>query len=114
MDRRSFLQAAGGGTIAMVAFPAGALPVWAETGGADDPTNFHFMSVSTTGMVGAVIHNMIMSGQGEFSGSQVAGGGFYVHFNDVPPAPKPLLESGTWRALGAMSFDLVGTYGVMA
>ena len=110
MDRRSFLQTAGCGSIALVSLPAAVLPTWADTG--DDPTNFHFMSVSTTGMVSGVVHNMIMAGQGEFSGSQVAGGGFYVEFDDVPPAPKPVLASGTWRAREVMSFELAGTYGV--
>jgi hypothetical protein len=111
MDRRGFLQAAGYGSIALVSFPAGALAAWADT---DDPTNFHFMAVSTAGMVGSVIHNMIMAGQGEFSGSQVAGGGFFVEYDDVPPVPKPVLTSGTWRAREVMSFDLAGTYGVQA
>jgi hypothetical protein len=110
MDRRGFLQTAGYGSVALVSFPASALPAWADTG--DDPTNFHFMAVSTTGMVSGVIHNIIMGGQGEFSGSQVAGGGFFIHYDDVPPVPKPVLASGTWRAREAMSFELSGTYGV--
>jgi hypothetical protein len=95
----------------LACLPAFALPAWAAEF-EDDPTNFHFMAVSTTGMVSGVIHNMIMGGQGEFSDSQVAGGGFFVHLDDVPPPPKPVLASGTWRARQPMGFDLVGTYGV--
>ena len=112
MDRRGFLQTAGRSSMVLVSLPALALPAWADTG--DDPTNFHFMSVSTTGPVNGVIHTQVMAGQGEFSGSQVAGGGFYVQWDDVPPAPKPVLASGTWRALEALSFDQAGTYGVQA
>ena len=109
MDRRGFLQAAGLGSIGL-GFPTLATAAWAQS--AEDSLNFHFLAVSTAGMVAGVDHVVVATGQGQFDGSQVSGGGTFTHVDNAPPGtPKPLIAAGTWRARQLVSWDLAGTYG---
>ena len=41
----------------------------------------------------------------------VSGGGSFVHFNNAPPPPKPILATGLWEATEFISWDHnAGTY----
>ena len=126
MDRRELLRKAGLGSLALASLPKMldvlATPVWAE-----GQTNFHFMALSFAGPPGtpaALQHQLIMAGQGRFNpariGSQVEGGGFFVHYTspgtNPPPGgtPLPVVASGSWAARLLASYKQIGTFGVQA
>jgi hypothetical protein len=126
MDRRELLRKVGLGSLALASLPKMldvlAAPVWAE-----GQTNFHFIGVGLAGAPGtpaAPQHSLIMGGQGRFNpdriGSQVEGGGVFVHFTspgaNPPPGgtPLPIVASGSWVPRLLVNYKQIGTYGVGA
>ncbi len=126
MERRELLRKAGLGSLALASLPKMldvlAAPVWAE-----GQTNFHFIALSLAGPPGtptAQQHSLIMGGQGRFNpdrvGSQVEGGGVFVHFTspgaNPPPGgtPLPVVASGSWAARLLVSYKQIGMYGAAA
>ncbi len=112
MNRRKFFKKAGLGSIALASLLT--LDFTTPASADDNQTNFRFVSVSAAVTIDGVAHRMIMNGNGKVTPSQVVGGGSFVHINNAPPVPKPILASGTWKAKRLLSFELIGTYGSLA
>ncbi len=124
MNKRSFKKKAAVGSAAFLAvlmlvstIPS---PAWAEP-----QTNFHLVAnsrVTDRTVSPAVTHVLGVSGTGIVDGSQVSGGGSFFHFlfnvsaatGKPGPPPWQLVASGTWKAKRAISFKMIGTYGVIA
>ncbi len=116
MNRREFLKKAGAGSIAVASISA--LPaldmVLANAAAAAGQTNFHFLAFSSGATVGGVQHRVAMAGEGKINGSQVVADGSFVHFDNASAVPKTILGTGTWKAKRLLSFNLIGTWGVLA
>ena len=104
MKRRDFLKKAGIGSAALASIPTLAstlaTPAWAHLPGSRP---FFFVAFSAAGTVGGVEHRIAISGGGRFilrSGIVSGiGNGTWVHFDNAPSPPKPVLGAGTWNAL---------------
>lgn len=113
MNRREFLKRGGIGSIALASVPALAHRL-AKPAQAYEVTNFHGVARSKAATVGGVDHRVAISADGRVFAHQVEGGGVFLHFDAAPPAPKPVLATGTWTARQVVAFDLIGTWGVFA
>ncbi len=119
MKRRDFLKKAGIGSAALASIPtlasSLATPAFAHLPGLRP---FFFVAFSAAGTVGGVEHRIAVNGAGRFlvrSGivSGIANGTF-VHFDNAPPAPKPVLSTGTWNAVRFTNFRTgFGKWGVV-
>lgn len=118
MDRRAFLKKAGIGTVALASLPALINSLAASARGDDDEgvgkTNFQFLSFSKGSTVAGVDHRIVMGGEGTVEGSEVEGGGSFVHFDNASAVPKTILASGTWKAKRLLDFKLIGTWGAFS
>jgi hypothetical protein len=116
MKRREFFKKAGAGSAALASLP-GLAHIAAKRAQADDhegkQMGFRFVCVSQAGTLGDVVHRINMNGCGTFSGASVEGGGSYDHFDNAAPVPKTLLSAGNWKAVRVLSFNPIGTYGVL-
>jgi hypothetical protein len=113
LDRRTFLKGAGVGSIALVGAPAiltmGATPALAD---GDDTIRFFFSAVDNTG---SPVDSLIMQGCGEFehAENEIAGHGFFVHFDATTPGtPKLIKATGLWKTQRLVSFHSIGSFGV--
>jgi hypothetical protein len=112
MNRRELLEKVGLGSLAT----ASLLEALATPASADGnrPVNFHLVATSQAETVDGVAHRLFMGGDGMITQGNVVGGGYFVHFNPAAPGvPKPVLSNGSWKAKGLISFDLIGTFGVL-
>ena len=114
MNRREFLQKAGVASIALASLPELGHSLATSASADDKQTNFRFVSNSNAATIAGVAHRMLMNGTGKVTPSQVVAAGSFVHINNAPPVPKPILASGTWKAKSLVSFNLIGTYGSIA
>jgi hypothetical protein len=115
MKRRDFLKRAGQGTVALASAPALAQLLSRTALGQGGTTNYHFVAFSSAGLVDTVEHRFAMAGDGHVSPGGVTGGGAFVHFdNAAPGVPKPILGTGSWKAMRLISFQLFGTWGALA
>jgi len=114
MKRRDFLKRAGQGSVALASAPALAHVLSRVALGQGGTTNYHFLAFSSAGVVDAVDHTVAMVGDGHLSSGGVTGGGAFVHFDNAPPAPKPVLASGSWKAKRLISYQQFGTWGAFA
>jgi hypothetical protein len=116
MKRREFFKKAGAGSAALASL-SGLAHLAGKPALADDHEGegmgFRFVCVSQAGTLAGVVHRINMNGCGTFSGASVNGGGSYNHFDNAAPVPKTLLSAGNWKAERVLSFDSVGTYGVL-
>lgn len=119
MKRRQFLRMAAIGSGSFVAVPTlvNALTTAARADDDDDhddgQTNFHFVVQSQAPPIGAVVPRINISGAGMLTPSRVVGGGSFHIFNNASPIPRTLLALGTWKAKRLVSFNPIGTYGVV-
>jgi len=115
MDRKTLLQRAGVGTLAL-----GSFPVLAGNARADDghKKNFRFVVLSAAP---DTTERLIISGDGRFDSKHVHGGGSFDHFEAVGSPPLPVVATGTWKATRFVGFalptvtapgDPEGTHGV--
>jgi hypothetical protein len=108
MNRRKFLKRAAVGTVAL-----GSLPALGGSALADDDDGgkkgYHFVVLSK---VMNTSERLIISGQGRFDSHSVDGGGHFDHFRAVPPAPFPVVATGTWKAKTFVSFALATVHPV--
>jgi hypothetical protein len=114
MKRRDFLKRAGQGTVALASAPALAQVLSGVAFGQGGSTNYHFLAFSSAGLVGSVDHRIAMVGDGSVTPGGVNGGGAFVHFDNAPPAPKPILGTGSWKAKRLLSYEQFGTWGTFA
>lgn len=107
MDRRSFLKTAGLGSLALASFPAlhdalsGRALAAAKSG-------YYLVALSQAATIDKVQHFGVVSGAGSFTASEVDGGGSFLHFDNAPPAPKPVIGAGTWVARRLVNFAPLG------
>ncbi len=107
MKRREFLR-----NITLVASLPVVVTALARQVSAEAQMNFHFSAISFANTLGNVRHSMLMVGDGKWDAENVSGGGGYNHFDDASPAPKTLLEYGTWEATGLRSWSSIGGWGI--
>src|SRR5215472_3699205 len=118
MKRRDFFRQAGIGSAALVSLPGLAHALTRpqhERGDHDDDerAGFDFVCNSLAGTVNGVVHRITMNGSGAFNFSEVEGGGSYDHIDLASPVPKTILGAGTWKAERVLSFNPIGTFGVL-
>ena len=114
MKRRDFLKRAGQGSVALASAPALAQLLSQVALGQGGSTNYHFLAFSSAGLVDSVDHRIAMVGDGSVTPGGVNGGGAFVHFDNAPPAPKPILGTGSWKAKRLLSYQQFGTWGTFA
>jgi len=113
MDRRDFLKKAGIGSAALASLPIVAeglaSPAWAGEGDEGD-TRFRFVVVSklTSGP-----DLVAINGNGKFGASGIRGNGAFTHFIPGGTPPFPIVATGFFRATKLISFESIGTYGVL-
>ncbi len=110
MNRRKFLTRTGLGSLALASLPVLATPALAH----HRQTHFRFVSNSHAATLDGVAHVFLMNGDGTITRSHVQGGGSFAHIDNASPVPKTILASGTWETKRLLSFNLLGTYGVLA
>ena len=117
--RRTFLKAAGLGSIGAASLPA-LLPSLNAL--AQSPSNGHrvyiFVSFSQAPATNSgVLPRIGMTGAGTFDpdAGWVKGGGSFVLFDQSHATPKPLIASGLWEPTGFVSYDTKGldSYGTI-
>ncbi len=66
------------------------------------------VSFSKANTVDSVDHRVVMHGLVRFNPAkrEVEGGGGFVHFDNAPPVPKPIIASGKWEAKEFVSYNL--------
>jgi hypothetical protein len=101
MNRRKFLKRAAVTSVALGSFEALAGNALADEG----RKRYHFLVLSRDGG-GHGSEGVIISGEGAFGSGSVDGGGVFDHFQFKPPAPFPVLGTGTWKAKKFVSFTL--------
>ena len=101
MNRRKFLKQAAVTSVALGSFEALAGTALAD----DGEKRYHFLVLSRDGG-GTGSEALIISGEGGFGSGDVSGGGVFDHFKLMPPAPLPVLGTGTWKAKKFVSFTL--------
>lgn len=113
MNRRAFLKRAGLGSIAVGSLPILAerlaIPAWAD----DIQQGFSFTAISRAATIGTVTHAANMAGFGTISPSGVAGGGHFQHYDLASTPPRTIFAAGRWEATRLISFQPVGTWGVV-
>ncbi|MGH2358162.1 MAG: hypothetical protein ACRDGJ_09145 [Candidatus Limnocylindria bacterium] len=114
MKRREFLKQAGQGTVALASAPALAHMLSRVALAQGGTTNYHFLAFSSAGVVAGVDHRIAAVGDGLVTPGGVTGGGAFVHFDNLPPAPKPILGTGSWKAKRLLSFQQFGTWGALS
>ena len=118
VNRRKFLHSVGTGTIVLGSLPLLAGKMRAE---GDDEMHKGFRFVVRSS--GAGTNKLLVSGDGRFDldDGDIEGGGSFDHFTVTPPAPFPIVATGTWKARRFVSFALAtvhppsdpqGTHGV--
>jgi hypothetical protein len=110
VKRRDFLRKALIGTAGLAALPL--VPSNLPTVSAQEQVNFNFTALSKGATIGSVAHIWLMSGEGRILPNGVEGGGAYNHYDDSTPAPKTILEYGSWEATRLISWREIGTWGV--
>ncbi len=110
LDRRSFLKRAGIGSIAL-----GSLPLLAATpaGASRRAAGFNFTAISQAGTIGSVVHAVNMAGSGTIEKDDVEGGGHFQHYDLASAPPRTIIAAGAWKAKRLVSFDPIGTWGVI-
>src|SRR5712692_1107759 len=116
INRKGFLKTAGLGSLAAMA-GLGPLATAARADDEDEDEGnrvYTFVAFSQAGTVGGVVHRIAMQGAGRFSPeeSEVAGGGSFVHFDNAPPVPKPILDSGRWQPTKFLSYQRLSPPGI--
>jgi hypothetical protein len=119
IPRRTFLKAAGLGSVAAASLPA-LLPSLNAL--AQEPNNGHrvyiFVSFSQAPVTGGgVLPRIGMQGAGTFDpdAGWAKGGGSFVLFNQASSIPKTLIASGFWEPTEFVSYDTfsLGSYGTI-
>jgi hypothetical protein len=118
MDRRTFIKAAGVGSLGAAALPvlAGLKDVLAA---GDNQHVYVFVAFSqVAGAINGIVHRIGMQGAGTFDpqAGWVKGGGSFVHFKQNDTAvPKQLIASGTWEPTAFVSYATqgLGHYGTI-
>lgn len=109
MDRRTFIKAAGVGSLGAAALPllAGVEDVLAAS---DKQHVFVFVSFSQAPTAGGITPRIGMQGAGTFDpdAQWVKGGGSYVLFDQGHALPKPLIASGVWEPTAFISYTTKG------
>ncbi len=109
MDRREFLKSAGLGAIALGSLPGLALPAWAEEEleGDGDRRQSTFVAFGKGPTIDRVEHLIAMNGKVIFSAERgrAFGSGNFVHLDNAPPVPKPILAFGNWRTTEFLDYD---------
>lgn len=110
--RRTFLKAAGLGSMAAALFPALLPSLNAQD---ESPENGHrvfvFVSFSQAPLTSSgVLPRIGMQGAGTFDPEErrVKGGGSFVLFDQNHATPKPLIASGFWEPTEFVSYDTKG------
>lgn len=111
MQRREFLKRVGQGSVVLTSAPALAHLLSRSAFAQGGTTNYHFLAFSSAGIVGDVDHRVSMVGDGMVAPGNVTGGGAFVHFDNAPAAPKPILGTGSWKAKRLVSYQEFGTWG---
>jgi hypothetical protein len=111
MKRREFLKHAGQGTVALASAPALAHLLSQAVHAEGGTSNYHLLAFSSAGVVDSVDHRIAMVGDGLVTPGGVTGGGAFVHFDNAPAVPKPVIASGSWKAKRLLSFEEFGTWG---
>ena len=101
MNRRKFLKQAAVTSVALGSFEALGGSALAD----DGRKRYHFLVLSRDGH-GQGPEGVIISGEGAFGSGRVNGGGVFDHFKFMPPAPFPVVGTGTWKAKKFVSFTL--------
>jgi hypothetical protein len=97
MKRRKFLRGAGTGTIVLGSLPLLGGKVRAGGDDGENHKGFRFVVRSS----GAGTNNLLLSGDGRVDpdeGGDIEGGGSFDQFTLTPPAPFPVVATGTWKA----------------
>jgi len=107
MDRRAFLKKAGVGSIALGSAPALASLLASPALANNGERQSTFVAFSKARTVNGVDHRVAMNGKVRFNpeAETVSGGGNFVHLDNAPPTPKPILASGLWEATEFISWD---------
>jgi hypothetical protein len=112
INRRAFLKRAGLGSIAVGSLPwlaESATPAWAD----DTNRGFSFTAISRAATIGTVTHAANMAGFGSINDSEVEGGGHFQHYDLASAPPRTIFAAGRWEATRLLSFNPVGTWGVI-
>lgn len=111
LDRRSFLKRAGTGSIALGSLPGllATAPAWASGRAA----GFSFTAISRAGTIGSVVHAVNMAGSGTIEEDDVEGGGHFQHYDLASAPPRTIIAAGAWKAKRLVSFNPIGTWGVI-
>lgn len=113
MDRRTFLQWAGFGTLAAGSGHTLAQALASEAFADEGRTNFHFDCQVKGPLVGNVQHFLAIAGCGGFNDVEVEGRGGFLHINLNSPVPRTIFGSGSWKPRRLVSFQPFGDpYGV--
>lgn len=113
MERRGFLRHVGMGSVALVSLSS-LVHDLRTSASATDQVNFHFVVNSRAPLLGAVLPNIGITGDGKITGPTVVGGGSFNISDTNSAVPRTLLSFGTWKAKRLVSFNLIGTYGAFA
>src|SRR5260370_38053673 len=75
---------------------------------------YTFVAFSQAGTVGGVVHRIAMQGAGRFSPEEgeVTGGGRFVQFDNAPPVPKPILDSGRGQPTQYLTYQPLSPPGI--
>lgn len=111
LDRRSFLKRAGIGSIALGPLPG--LLAATPAGARGRAAGFNFTAISRAGTIGSVVHAVNMAGSGTIEEDDVEGGGHFQHYDLASAPPRTIIAAGAWKAKRLVSFDPIGTWGVI-
>jgi hypothetical protein len=111
LDRRSFLKRAGIGSIALSPLPS--LLAATPAGASGRAAGFNFTAISRAGTIGSVVHAVNMAGSGTIEEDDVEGGGHFQHYDLASTPPRTIIAAGAWKAKRLVSFDPIGTWGVI-
>jgi TAT (twin-arginine translocation) pathway signal sequence len=117
-SRRTFLKAAGLGSIAAASLPALLPSLNAQVQSPNGHRIFTFVSFSQApATTSGVLPRIGMQGAGTFDpdAGWVKGGGNFGLFDQSKPTPKPLIASGFWQPTAFVSYDTkgLGSYGII-
>ena len=111
ITRKRFLSAAAFGCLAAM---AGVGPLATPVRADDGDRYYTFVALSQADTVNGVIHRIWMAGDGRFNPleGKVKGGGRFLHYDQAPPIPKPIIDSGTWQATRFISYQALTPPGI--